>query len=695
MPVMTDVYFANLPADSIVPQLYDRVTEFYEQLERNGRLMLWRRAHRYFFALDEMGRHEASAVYQGGEQGELSILKANHYRNLLQHLHVLVTQNRPTFDCRALNTDYASQVQTILGRNILEYYMREQRLDVDYRNAAEVALNYSEAYMELEWDPHLGDEIAPDRDPDTLEPTGKMIKSGDIRARVYEPINTVRPIFSDRDKQDWYILRRFAPRYELMARYPDKADEIRIVSDSMADQRFYYQDYMTVLADKDEDLIPLYVFYHDRTGACPNGRRTVFLSNSVLLDDEALPTSDLPVYPMIPSRQHGTSFGYSVSFDLMCVQEAVDMLYSTILSNQASFGVQNIWMRPGSNLSPVQLAGGLNVIESDQKPEPINLTQTPPEIFKFLQGLEQLSEVLSGVNSVARGQPEASLKSGAALALVASQAVQFSDGLQAAYTRLLEDSGTGLLRMLQKKATLPRAAVIAGKGNKSFAKEFTASDIAGISRVIVDVGNPVSRTIAGRMQMAQDLLQSQVIKHAEQYISVIETGTLEPLIDDQKSEQLLIDAENDALRDGRPVLVIAVDQHLQHIQSHKIVLADPDARQDQDLTARTLAHIQDHINALRTTDPGLLNALGQAPLAPAPGMTPPPPQGANAPQPNAPHPPGPPGPPGPMPPPGPSAGPPPVPPPGHQVPAPQGASPAVAQNMPRMPAPAGQPMPHK
>src|SRR5690606_23767070 len=147
-----------------------------------------------------------------------------------------------------------------------------------------------------------------------------------------------------------------------------------------------------------------------------------------------------------------------------------------------------------------------------------------------------------------RGQPEAFLKSGAALAMVASQAVQFSNGLQSAWIQFLEDAGTGLIKMLQRKAALPRIAVIAGKDNRSQVREFTGADLSDINRVIVDVGSPMAQTISGRIQMADNLLERQMIKRAEEYIQVAETGRLDPIIDDDRSEQLLIDAENEALR---------------------------------------------------------------------------------------------------------------------------------------------------
>jgi hypothetical protein len=653
----SSTYFANFERDRIGDELHKRIEDFFEEMQRCGRLGLWQRVHRYYFALDSQGYHQASEIRRGGEQGELSILKANHFRNLLQHLHVLVTQQRPSFECRALNTDYKSQIQTILGRNILEYYLRECRLDAQFRLAAEVAIAYAESYVEIEWDKNKGDEYAADVD------TGEIIYTGDISARVYEPLNVIRPCRagSDADMQDWYILQRRENKYDLAAVNPELADRIIQYSDDTNDPRRLYVSQRILNRDVSDEYVTVSVFYHKKTPACPTGRIVKFLGPDLVLNYSDLTYPVFPVIPMMPAREHGSSFGYSVSFDLLCVQEAVDLLYSTVLSNQATFGVQNVWMKPGSNLSATQLAGGLNVLESAEKPEPINLTNTPPEIFNFLKGLEQLGQVLSGVNSVARGTPEASLKSGAALALVASQAVQFSNGLQAAYARLLEDSGTAILRTLQTRASLPRAALIAGKNNKSYLKDFTGDDLKSINRVIVDLGNPVSRTVAGRIQMAQDLLQAQVIKKPEDYIQVIETGSTEPMVSDQRAEELLIDSENEALRDGKPVVVTAVDEHLKHIQCHKAVLAGNDERMDPALVDRVLAHIQEHITQLRTVDPALLNALGQAPIAVQPNGAPTPPQGANAPQPNA------------------------QPQPGQQMPAPAGTPPEVAAQMPELP----------
>ena len=162
------------------------------------------------------------------------------------------------------------------------------------------------------------------------------------------------------------------------------------------------------------------------------------------------------------------------------------MLYSTAVTNQSTFGVQNILVPKGHDLSTAQMSGGLNVMEYDPKVgevKALNLTQTPAEIFNFMQMLEKLAETISGVNSVARGNPEASLKSGAALALVQSQAIQFSMGLQQSYAQLVEDLGTGTISILKTYAQVPRVAAIAGKANRPMMKSFVGADLDQINRL--------------------------------------------------------------------------------------------------------------------------------------------------------------------------------------------------------------------
>jgi hypothetical protein len=329
-----------------------------------------------------------------------------------------------------------------------------------------------------------------------------------------------------------------------------------------------------------------------------------------------MPYRVLPVFRITPREIMGTPYGYTPMFDIFPIQEGINSLYSTIMTNQNAFGVQNLFVPRGADIAVNTLDGAMNIIEGNARPEALQLTSTPPEVFNFLNMLIQSAETISGVNSVTRGNPEASLKSGTALALVQSMSLQYISGLQQSYVKLIEDVGTAIIQILKDFATTPKVIALVGKNNRPLLKEFTGEQISAINRVVVDVGNPLSRTTAGRVQMAEQMLQMNLIKSPEQYFQVINTGKIETMFEGEMNELLLIKSENEQMLEAKKVLVSPLDKHRLHINEHKAVLSDPDLRRDPDLVRLVLDHIEDHLNALRETDPALLQLVGEQPLPP-------------------------------------------------------------------------------
>lgn len=611
-------YWASVPTKEIADEIIDKVDKYFEFLSYTGRLNLYRRSYAYYYR----PRLTGSQLNPTGEQGELTSISVNHYRNLLLHLETMTTQQRASFEPRATNTDVKSQSQVILATGLLDYYMREKKLERNIKQAVKDALIFGEGFLCAEWDPTSGEEYG-------KTATGATVYQGDMKYTNYMPLNVVRDFTKQAPNQDdWYILRDFENKYTLAAKYPDLAD--KILEDSVDMLEVVATTTLNSLALEESDNIVVYRLFHRPTPAMPQGRFVTCLDNGTVMLDGPFPYKDLNVFRITPDEETGTCFGFTVGFDLLPVQEAMDILYSTAVTNQATFGVQNILVPKGHDLSTSQISGGLNLMEYDPQigePKSLNLTSTPPEIFNFMQMLEKLGETISGVNSVARGNPEASLKSGAALALVQSMAIQFSMNLQQSYGQLVEDVGTGTIKILQQFAAVPRVAMICGKSNRPLMREFKGSDLSDINRVMVDLGNPVTRTTAGKVNLADALLERNMIDNPDQYIQVVTTGKLEPVIEGKQAELLLIKAENENLADGIPQVAIVTDQHSQHILEHKTVLASPEARQDPKILQATLDHIQQHINFLRTGDPQLLQLVNQQSLgmgapqgAPMPGQ---------------------------------------------------------------------------
>lgn len=643
-----DTYWASAAPSDLTKNLLTKIQEYYDFINRYNILDKWRRSYLAYYGMSDSGV-DSSKMQQAGTNGELYIVKCNHFRSLLQNLLTLTTSQRPALQPKAENTDSKSLNQTVLARSVLDYYLAEKRLEKELKKAVEFSLIAAEGFLAEEWNATAGAIYTVDQN------TGATIYDGDLEFSVYHPIDVIRECWSENNQASkWKILRKFTNKWDLAAKYPEMAEQILSVSRSP--DYFTRYTFMVANTPNNEDYIPVYRFYHEPTEALPNGRQFDFIDTDVFFNDGPLAYKNLPVYRIAPADLHGTPFGYTVAYDLLGLQKNYDALFSIVTTNQINYGTQNICMPRGSEINVIQLAQGLNMIEYDKnlgKPEPLNLVQTPQEIFGQLDRIQHTMETLSGINSVARGNPEKSLHSGSALALVAAQAVQFNSGLQQSYNRLLEDVGTGLIEILQEYASTPRIAQIAGKSNRARVKEFKGSDLVGINRVTVEQVNPISKTAAGRLQEAQDLLQNKLITNPQHYFEVITTGNIETLYEHETTQILLIRGENEDLIDGKNPPVMFTDQHVNHIKEHATCLDSPDARQDPAIVDAVNAHIQKHIQLLKTTNPALLTVLGQTPLPPdgtppgGPGSPPSPgaPSGPGGPPPHAPGPPTPQGPP--------------------------------------------------
>lgn len=619
-----DKYFATKSGEELGEELTSKIDNYYKFVETSGLLDALKTSHRQYYNLDGNSEFSFSKeLGSTGSQGEYAKLKVNHYRNLIQHILGMVTNTKPEWTAIANNTDYSSQAQTILASGLLDYYMTTKRIERYFKKACEMSLYALEGWVSLRWDSNSGDSYGVDPE------LGIEIKAGDIEIQNHNLLDVIRDPNKEESKQDWYIVRTKKNKYDLAAQYSEREEEILHQTESdlktlnvqMAEKRFNVEE---------TDDIEVFEFYHARTPSMPEGKYCLFLNSDVVLVESPLPYRNIPLYRCVSSDLHGSTFGYSNAMDLLPIQNAINILYSTVLTNQKTFGVQNIMIPKGSNFSYSSLGSGLNIMEYDHNagaPQALNLTATPPEIFNTIKMLEGVEEQLSGVNQVSRGHAPASL-SGAAMALLHSQSLSFSNNLQQEYIALQEDVGTGLINLLQDYAVTPRVAQISGKHNNGLVRAFKNDDIADISRVSIKTANPVSKTAAGRMELAKDMVGTGLVKTPEQYIEVVSTGRLEPIIEGDLAENMQIRNENEHLRELKSVSVVATDNHIQHIKEHKAVIADPVNRQNAQLVQSTLDHIMEHIEALKNTPPELLQILGMqglppdVPQQPTPGNTP-------------------------------------------------------------------------
>lgn len=604
-----NIYFASKPAEDTAQILLQRSNDWFNTLDSSGYLdkirTCWLAYHGNFF----VNTGESHTISFGGEQGELTQIGVNHFRNIADHMINMITATRPAMEARAINTDLKSLTQAQLANGILDYYIRDHRLENYFKTAVQYAVVFGSGYIKMEWNATKGEVF------EFNEELGVEIREGDLDFQNLSPFDVMFDTNREDRKHDWVIARSFKNRFDIAAKYPELEDKILALPTKDQVLRFTTFTY----SFDESDLIPVYEFYHKRTESMPDGRYLLYLDGDVVLLDTPMPYRNLPIYTIAPNYYLGTAYGYTPMYDLLPLQDALNAAYSAILTNQTAFGVQSIIVPKTADVTVQQLSSGMNIIEADESRgqiRPLQLTSSPKEVFDYINMIIKDMETISGINQVTRGNPDPNLRSGNAMALVQSMSLQFMSTLQQAYVMLLEDVGVGIINTLKDHANVPRTATIVGKNKRSYIKYFKGDDLDAVNRVVVDVANPLSRTTAGKLEMASELLQMGLIKSPEEYFSVVETGQLQTMTEDVITQQNLMRSENERMVDGESVVALLTDEHVNHIKDHAAILNDPELRLNNDLVQRVTEHIQEHIQLLQNTDPNLLQILGQTPLAP-------------------------------------------------------------------------------
>ena len=581
-----------------------------------------------YYARDDGNAGWADDLYPEGDEGEKVRMRVNVARNLIRHIVSMTVATRPVIDPKAINTDVQSIKQTEIGRSVADHYLKTQKVYQFVDDAVEFACATAPAYIHCKWDPQAGGTYAAPPDPNAPpgpdgQPPAAPQPRGDCDFSVLSFLDLAFDlrVTSWRDVNEC-VVREWSDKYDLAATYPERAEEIMkaptrgyssnaVVDDELPTPGRYAAE------QRPSNLIEVGTYYHKKTPSCPDGRRLLFiLASGEWLEDDQLRYRKLPIIRITAAEAIGSAIGYSPMTSLAGPQESLDKAMSCIATRIYAHGVANLLVKRGSAPESSQLTGGLNVIEADSLTpgdEPVKvleLLKIPPELFKFTETVTQFMESDSGVNAVVRGNPPPGLDAGVAIAQFQAMAVQFVSSIEASYAEAIEDIVLFIFDALKThSASIPRVVQLAGKSKRESVQEFYGSQLESIGRVVADMGNPLSRTAAGRAMIADYLRNSGTPTTAEQFMQVINSGNLETATEDITSEMNLIRQENEMLADGNPVSAMRGENHALHIKMHRGVLSNPDVKFSP-VADNVEEHMQQHEQLWGMGDPLLGIAMG-------------------------------------------------------------------------------------
>lgn len=658
-------YWAAAPTDEIGAHAAKRVEAFYRWCQSSALVRRMLLARRLIYGLENKAGATSWEVRKGGVRGELSKMRSDHFGDYAERRVTLATQQPPSWQPVATNSDHASLAQATTVSGVLDYYYREQRLDRHFEQALDDIQWGGEGFVFGGWDVNKGPAIAGDPE------TGEKVTEGDLFFKNLTALDVARDVYASTwAASPWKIARVPVNKWDLAARHPEKTDEILKIDRDWTD----ITGFRAEVSELESDEVFLFYLLHERTDALPEGRFVEFVSGNGVLFDGPMPFRDSPLMRAWESELRGTPFGWTAMFRCLGPQEVVDALTTAITTNQVAHAVNKIVGFKGSGLSYKQLTQALAYLEvkdPSQIPQVLNFSQTPGDVFQYRKDHIAEMGMFSGVNEIQRGIVNPAIKSGAHAALFDAIGNRNNSRLQRAHHVLAEDVGTFVIHVLADYAKdSQRVARIVGQQNQPLLIHFTGADLEGFDRVTVEAVNHALKTVVGKQTVADTLLQNGALGQGElagqRYLQLAKTGDLDQMTEDPRADALRRKRDKELLAKGiglaplmpdvdelgRPVLdpmgmpsmsrqpqegqehvVVHMGQrHWLDIPEYLSVLSSPAAMADDNVVSVVLDVVQEKLNLWKTMDPDLLFLL-QGPLPPSMQMamqaaaTPPPEDG--------------------------------------------------------------------
>lgn len=641
-----NIYWAALTdSTDLVSEVIKRINTYRDGLRNSDRSSKMVRSWRTLYGYGPDGNKTTSQITLGGESGEIAILPTNQYAALVQQVVTLATSSRPSYKAVAVNTDYRSLAEASFAEQLMDVVDRDLSLSEREKESLFYAVALSEGFGVLSWDPSTGETIGADPD------TGRTIREGGIDVLALTPFDVAYDFSAmDMDKLTWCCFKRRVSRWDLAETYPEKRHEILNSDGRVGSIAFEWLDGDQLRKDDTKDYVDVWELRHLPTASCPNGRLVRFVdADTVLFDttatdeegqvlDRGYPYDSLHFESVAPMRMAGTPHAHTPFFDLIGLQEAADMVTTAMTSAINAGGMMNLYIQRGANIDVRQLTSGLNLIEGDGPPPvAIDGVKISPELPKFLELVIQFMRNRVAINDVVAGETPKNMPA-QGMALQYAQAVQFNQSLQTSYNRFVERMRTGVVKLLKRFANTQRVAIITGKSKTWARKEFSKKDLMNVDRIMLEPVNPFSKTVAGRMQIAERLLEMGRIS-VDQYLTFLDTGQFRQTYEAEEANILRIQRDKEMLSEGvglppvnpqtgdfvddgrQHVRPLITDTHWLDIPEYLSVLHSPEARDNPESVKAVLNAVHYKLDLWRQLDPALLAAMKGPPPPPlfAPG----------------------------------------------------------------------------
>lgn len=567
-------YFAALSdPEDFAKQVFARKLKYEQFLRDTGMMRLYSKMNWMYFGKENGKPYSTMEVGKAGAEGELHVLKVNHLRSIITGWDSTLGSQRTALEPVPQDGDYESLLQKKRAKALLNHYVSSAssaRLEYIETMVREYACVFGAGWGLQLWNHLIGPPAIPSVPQMGEDPSVAGLATGDLQSWALWGLNVAFDPYRKDSKIPWYLCRLWFPKHAAVKRWPEFEEELlkSVTPRGQQEQMTEPFDFGLFTAGiaptstkNSDDEIPLYFFCHDPNECLPNGKQAFLLNGQTTLewDDLLYRGRDgarrMPLTRLAPAEVPESPIGWTPAFGMMAAQEAVDS-YSTIeLTNGRTFGLGTLTAEKGADIDEEQVSMGLLLVEYNKgtnPPQVLQMPQTPEQMPMSRQKWIAEMGMMVGTSGAARGDPSAMVdKSGSALAFIDAKGLQYNSKFAGSNVMWREDFYLTTVLIAQNFMTIERQFEVMGQEVSVLMPPFSGQHLDRITHIKVQAVNPLSQTIAGKIQLAETLATRWSANITPgQWMRIIEEGNADFMTRDEAQADRNMDRENELLSMG-------------------------------------------------------------------------------------------------------------------------------------------------
>lgn len=561
----------------------------FEQEQRSERQL---RYIRFYNGIQTLSQHSniRAVDRDGNKMTDNAMWVLNHARDFINQSVTRITRTKAELNILPWNNEYSDRLGARFSKRVIDNLWYINDIDENFEQLVRDAKICGEAYLEIRWNPYIGDK-SPQAEKAMAEVVaGKVTYAKDPETGIeyFEnkdgekiPLDIIRRV-GDVEYQNplpWQILLEPRTKYKDID-YAFKVnikhiDEIRAENPGInidkssaiaGEVRSKYGDAFNM-----GDWVLEYEFFHRSMRFVDGGWYCKFINGQVLQSEK--PNRSHGGLPFVrftdfdtPESSHGVSMLDDLRPPLILYSKLMNLMYRNI-----AIGAHPKVMLPEGSANINSFANGPMVIEYQPpyKPELMTFQTISPEVFGFSDKLMSDTTKLSGTFAMSRGQALPNARAASILNFYEEQEELRESSQIKKYTAAIEKVGKYTLSDCGDNYTADdgRTLRVLGRNNAYKIRQLgdNVAKLSGQYNVKAERTTALAETKQGRIDQIVALSQNPVLSGAndtnpkpglftrEQILRMIEVADTSTFFEMSTASSESAESENEDLFEGLPV----------------------------------------------------------------------------------------------------------------------------------------------